>query len=151
MIEINVKNFWKISVALENEHLEMYFNMFLKIVTKWLKIQKLKLNHSLTNWAFRKKVSHFILSLPALFKLFIYFVTSWNFKFLFVLPRILLEIQHYKGEVARGLLSFEGSTTYLYLFVAAHIQVEHNRLVGKAVVMEKVGNPVPARCYILCL
>ena len=49
MIEINEKNFWKSSVALENEHLEMYFNMFLKIVTKWLKIQKSKLNNSLTN------------------------------------------------------------------------------------------------------
>ena len=48
MIEIKVKNVWKSSVALENEHLEMYFNMFLKIVTKWLKIQKSKL-HSLTN------------------------------------------------------------------------------------------------------
>ena len=53
--------------------------------------------------------------------------------------------------MARGLLSFEGSTTYLYLFVAAHIQVEHNRLVGKAVVMEKVGNPVPARLLYLLL
>ena len=34
MIEINVKNVWKSSVALENEHLVMYFSMFLKIVTK---------------------------------------------------------------------------------------------------------------------
>ena len=49
MIEINVKIFWKSSVALENERLEMYFNMFLKIVTKWLKIQKSKLHNSLTN------------------------------------------------------------------------------------------------------
>ena len=49
MIEINVKIFWKSSVALENEHLVMYFNMFLKIVTKWLKIKKSKLNNSLTN------------------------------------------------------------------------------------------------------
>ena len=48
MIEINEKIFWKSSVDLENEHLEMYFNMFLKIVTKWLKIQKSKLNNSLT-------------------------------------------------------------------------------------------------------
>ena len=49
MIEINVKNVWKSSVALENEHLVMYFNMFLKIVTKWRKIQKSKLNNSPTD------------------------------------------------------------------------------------------------------
>ena len=29
--------------------------MFLKIVTKWREIQELKLNNSLTNWAFQKK------------------------------------------------------------------------------------------------
>ena len=49
MIEINEKILWKSSVALENELLEMYVNMFLKIVTKWLKIQKSKLHNSLTN------------------------------------------------------------------------------------------------------
>ena len=50
-----------------------------------------------------------------------------------VLPPLLLEVQHYTGEVARILLSFEDSRTYLYPFDAVHIQIRYNRLVGKAV------------------
>ena len=150
MIETNVKTFLE-KFSCFRKWTSWNVLTFLKIVTNWRKTQKSKLNNSLTNWVFQKNVSHFILSLPALFKLFICFAISWNFNFLSVLPRILLEIKHYKGEVAHNLLSFEGSTTYLYLFDAVHIQAEHNRLVGKAVVMEKVGNPVTARLLYLLI
>lgn len=68
-----------------------------------------------------------------------------------VLPPLLLEVQHYTGEVARILLSFEDSRTYLYPFDAVHIQIGYNRLVGKAVEVETVGYPVPSRLLYLLL
>ena len=61
----------------------------------------------------------------------------------FVLSRVLLEVQHYTGELI--LLSFEDSRTYLYPFDAVYIQMGYNRLVGKAVEVETVGYPVPTR------
>ena len=51
--------------------------MFLKIVTKWQKIKKSKLNNSLTNRAFQKIVSHSILLRRAFLKLLICFAMSW--------------------------------------------------------------------------
>ena len=65
----------------------------------------------------------------------------------FVLSRVLLEIQHHTGELI--LLLFEDSRTYLYPFDAVHIQMGYNRLAGKAVEMETVGYPVPARLLYL--
>ena len=67
----------------------------------------------------------------------------------FVLSRVLLEVQHYKGESI--LLSFEDSRTYLYPFDAVYIQMGYNRLVGKAVEVETVGYPVPTRLLHLKL
>ena len=67
----------------------------------------------------------------------------------FVLSRILLEVQHYTGELTRIPLSFEDSGTYLYPFDAVYIQMGYNRLVGKAVEVETVGCPVPARLLYL--
>ena len=61
----------------------------------------------------------------------------------FVLSRVLLEVQHYTGELI--LLSFEDSRTYLYPFDAVYIQMGSNRLVGKAVEVETVGYPLPTR------
>ena len=66
-----------------------------------------------------------------------------------VLPPLLLEVQHYIGEVARIPLSFEDSGTYLYPFDAVYIQMGYNRLVGKAVEAETVGYPVPVRLLYL--
>ena len=65
----------------------------------------------------------------------------------FVLSRILLEVQHYTGELI--LLSIEDSRTYLYPFDAVHIQMGYNRLVGKAVEVETVGYHVLARLLYL--
>ena len=67
----------------------------------------------------------------------------------FVLSRILLQVQHYTGELTRILLSFADSRTYLYSFDAVHIQMGYNRLVGKAVEVETVGYPVPVRLLYL--
>ena len=67
----------------------------------------------------------------------------------FVLSRILLEVQHYTGELTRILLSFADSRTYLYPFDAVHIQMGYNRLVGQAVEVETVGYPVPVRLLYL--
>ena len=56
--------------------------MFLKIVTKWREIQELKLNNSLTNWAFQKnflKKIGFVASCSL--KLLIFHIVSWNFNF----------------------------------------------------------------------
>ena len=68
-----------------------------------------------------------------------------------VIPRILHEVEHFSGELARILLSFEDSRTYLYLFDVVHIQIWYNRLVGKAVEVEKVGYSVRARLLYLLL
>ena len=67
----------------------------------------------------------------------------------FVLSRILLEVQHYTGELTRILLSFADSRTYLYPFDDVHIQMGYNRLVGQAVEVETVGYPVPTRLLYL--
>ena len=48
----------------------------------------------------------------------------------FVLSWVLLEVQHYTGELI--LLSFEDSRTYLHPFDAVYIQVGYNRLVAGA-------------------
>ena len=68
-----------------------------------------------------------------------------------VISRILHEVQHLSGELARIPLSFEDSRTYLYLFDVVQIQIWENRLVGKAVEVETVGYPVRARLLYLLL
>ena len=65
----------------------------------------------------------------------------------FVLFRVLLEVQHNTGELI--LLSFEDSRTCLYPFYAVHIQMGYNLLLGKAIEVETVGYPVPARLLYL--
>ena len=67
------KNFWKSSISL-GDIASWNVLMFLKIVTKWREIRKLKLNNSLTNWAFFT----FYSIRSCFFKLFDCFALSWN-------------------------------------------------------------------------
>ena len=74
------KKFWKSSIGL-GDIASWNVLMFLKIVTKWREIQKLKLNNSPTDWVFEKNFSHLFLSRHVLSKLFICFAITWNFNF----------------------------------------------------------------------
>ena len=59
-------------------------------------------------------------------------------------PRILLVVQHYKGEAVHPLLSFQGRTMQTSQIDALHIQVGGSKtpLAGTAVALGNLGNPV---------
>ena len=59
-------------------------------------------------------------------------------------PRILLFVQHYKGEAVHPLLSWRDCTMQTSPIDAVHIQVggSKNPLVGTAVVLGNFGKPV---------
>ena len=59
-------------------------------------------------------------------------------------PRILLVVQHYKGEAVHPLLSFQGRTTQTSQIDALHIQVGGSKtpLAGTAVALGNFGKPV---------
>ena len=59
-------------------------------------------------------------------------------------PRILLVVQHYKGEAVHPLLSFQGRTMQTSQIDALHIQVGGSKtpLAGTAVALGNFGNPV---------
>ena len=66
-------------------------------------------------------------------------------------PRILLVVQHYKGEAVHPLLSFQGRTMQTSQIDALHIQVgrSKNPLVGMVVVLGNFGKPVLVLRYSL--
>ena len=59
-------------------------------------------------------------------------------------PRILLVVQHYKGEAVHPLLSFQGRTMQTSQIDALHIQVGGSKtpLAGTAVALGNFGKPV---------
>ena len=59
-------------------------------------------------------------------------------------PRILLVVQHYKGEADHPLLSFQGRTMQTSQIDALHIQVGGSKtpLAGTAVALGNFGKPV---------
>ena len=60
-----------------------------------------------------------------------------------IAPRILLVVQHYKGEAVHPLLSFQGRTMQTFQIDALHIQVGGSKtpLAGTAVALD-FGKPV---------
>ena len=72
VIEIKLmwKKFWQSSFAL-GDIASWNVLMFLKIVTEWQEIQKLKFNNSLTNWVFEKNKFTFY-SITSCFFIIIY-------------------------------------------------------------------------------
>ena len=59
-------------------------------------------------------------------------------------PRILLVVQHYKGEAVHPLLSFQGRTMQTSQIDALHTQVGGSKtpLAGTAVALGNFGKPV---------
>ena len=59
-------------------------------------------------------------------------------------PRILLVVQHYKGEAVHPLLSLQGSTMQTSQIDALHTQVGGSKtpLAGTAVALGSFGKPV---------